>query len=306
MNKITLFSNLLVSPKDRKIAIVESVLTPTIIRESFAKVLFYHYEVASILFLPLHLVAISTLAIDTALVVDLGFKEAIVIPVFCGVQVLNSWQAQPLAAESVHDEIKSKLVLDGVREEILSEKIVEDIKVRTCFVTKQSRAMAFRNKEEIKPCPDVEYPVHGDEVIKIPGSLRETAFEVLFPEDNDFLGLPYIIIDAILKCDVDARKELAENILLIGGTASIAGIKPRLKNELMKLIKSDYYKDRLFVENIKFHSAPAKPNFTAWLGGSIYSATEIISNSITRENYLKSPKIPDWINYEGSSARNKG
>lgn len=301
-----LFSYLLVSPKDRKVSIVESVLTPTIIRECFAKVLFYHFEAASVLFLPLHLVAISTLAVDTALVVDLGYKEAIVIPVYSGVQVLNAWQAQPLAAEAVHDEIKSKLVLDGVNEDILSEKIIEDIKVRTCFVTKQSRAIAYKTNEALKPCPEVEYPVQGTEMIKIPGLLREQAFEVLFPEDNDHLGLPNIIIDAILKCPIDTRKELSENILLIGGTASVLGIKQRLRDELMKLIKSDFYKEKLYISEVKFHNPPSKPNFTAWLGGSIYSATDLISNSITRENYLKNPLLPDWINYDNGGERTKG
>lgn len=300
-NKI-FFDYLLVSPKDRKVSIVESTIaTPTIIRECFAKVLFQHYEVASILFLPLHLVALSTLAVDTALVVDIGYKEAVVIPVYNGVQILNSWQAQPLGGEAVHDEIKANLILNGAKEEILTERVVEDIKVRTCFVTKQSRALAHRKNEELQACPDVDYPVDGSDVIKIPGHLREFAFEVLFPEDNDHLGLPYIIIDAIIKCPVDARKELAENILLIGGTSTTMGMKPRLRDELRTLIKSEYYKERLYIDDVKFHNAPAKPNFTGWLGGSIYSATDLISNSITRENYLKHPKIPDWIFYDGSS-----
>lgn len=138
-------------------------------------------------------------------------------------------------------------------------------------------------------------------MVKIPGLLREVAFEVLFPEDNDKLGLPYIILDTILKCPVDTRKELANNILLIGGTASSAGITSRLKAELLKLINSDYYKDRLFISEVKFHSAPSKPNFTAWLGGSIYSSTDLISASITRENYLKCSKIPDWVTYDSSA-----
>lgn len=286
------------SPKDRKISIVESVLTPTAVRESIAKVLFYHFEVSSVLFLPAHLVAISTLAVDTAVVVDLGFKEASVIPVYSGVQVLNSWQAQPLGAEAVHDEIKANLILNGVKEEILSDRVIEDIKVRTCFVTKQSRAVAFKKNEPLQPCPDVEFPVDGVDVIKVPGLLREIAFEVLFPEDNDRLGLPFIILDAILSCPVDTRKQLAENILLIGGTASAPGITARLKAELLKLLNSDYYKNRLFLQEVKFHTAPSKPNFTAWLGGSIYSSTDVTSNAISRETYLKSSKIPDWITYE--------
>lgn len=111
-------------------------------RECFAKVLFYHFEVNSVLFLPTHLVAIATLATETALVVDIGFKETTVIPVYSGVQILNSWQAQPLGAEAVHDEIKANLILNGVQEEILSDRVIEDIKVRTCFVTRQARALA--------------------------------------------------------------------------------------------------------------------------------------------------------------------
>lgn len=124
------------------------------------------------------------------------------------------------------------------------------------------------------------------------------AFEVLFPDDNDRLGLPFIVLDAILKCPVDVRKELAENILLIGGTANVPGLLARLKAELLLLISSDYYKDRLFINEVKFHKAPSNTNFTAWLGASIYSATEFISNALTKENYLKNPKIPDWVNYE--------
>lgn len=294
------------SPKDRKISVVESVLTPTKIRECIAKVLFYHFEVSSILFLPTHLVAISTLAIDTAVVVDLGNKEATVIPVYNGVQVLKAWQAQSLGAEAVHDEIKGNLILNGVKEDILTDEVIEDIKVQTCFVTKHSRAQLYKNNQPLQLCSDVMYPIHGCEVIKIPGLIREMAFEVFFPDDNDRLGLPYIILDSILKCPVDTRRKLAENILLIGGTASTTGIISRLKEEILKLINSSYYCDRLFIRDVKFHIAPAKPNFTAWLGGSIYSSTEFAVNLITRENYLKASRIPDWTTYSDSTSRTQG
>lgn len=128
----------------------------------------------------------------------------------------------------------------------------------------------------------------------------------MFPEDNDHLSVPNIILDAILNCPVDTRKDLAENILLIGGTASAPGITSRLRSELLKLMQSDYYKERLFIQDVKFHQAPSKPNFTGWLGGSIYSSTDFISNSISRENYLKNSKLPDWTTYEGSAVRTQG
>ncbi len=139
--------------------------------------------------------------------------------------------------------------------------------VRTCFVTTYERAQKYRNDDPPMPCPDVQYSINGKKDIKINGKLRETAFEVMFPEDNDHLGLPYIILDTILKCPLDIRRELAENLFLIGGSTMVLGLMARLKVELLELLKTNMYKYKLFFDSVKFHTAPAKPNFTAWLGG---------------------------------------
>lgn len=258
------FKHLLVNPKERKVVIVESVLCPTEVREVFAKVLFRHFEISSILFVSSHLVTLSTLAIDTAVVVDIGHKEAIVIPVYSGVQVLHSWQAQPLAAETVHAEIKRQLLENGVSSDLLTNDVIEEIKVRTCFVTTYERSQKYKNNEEVTPPPSVNYPIRGKETITISGKLRETAYEVLFPEDNDRLGLPYIILDAILACSIDMRKALLENLVIIGGGAMAQGLTARLKDEMLALLKTDVYKERLHTTVVKFHKVPAKENYAAW------------------------------------------
>ncbi|XP_052860241.1 actin-related protein 10 [Anopheles cruzii] len=297
--KTIFFKHVLVSPKERKVVVVDSVLAPTIIKESLARALFCHFDVSSVFFVPTHLVVLTALAVETALVVDIGYREAVVIPVFCGVQALFAWEAQPLAAEAVHAEIRRQLVEAGVDEKLLTETILEDIKVRTCFVTSADRAAKYRDGATITPCPDVDYPVQGEEIFKISGRLRETAYEVMFPEDNDRLGLPYIILNAILKCPRDMRIPLANNLLLIGGSTMVQGLAARLKAELLALLQTDLYKDRLALQTFKFHQAPAEPNFTAWLGGSIYGATDLVlSKSITRDAYARNQTIPDFTNYE--------
>lgn len=247
---------------------MENVLCPTLIRNTLAKVLFRHFECQSVLFVPSHLVTLATLAIDTALVVDIGYKEAVIIPVYSGVQVLHAWQAQPLASEAVHAEIKKQLLEQNADlEELLTDNVIEDIKVRLCFVATYERAKKYRNKETPPPCPAVQYPIRNEKIISVSGKLRETAFEVLFPEDNDRMGLPYIILDAIIKCPIDMRRQLAENICLIGGTSMVLGLQARLKSELLALVQTDSYKNRIFVNTVKFHEPPSKANFTAWLGG---------------------------------------
>lgn len=258
------FKHLLVNPKERKVVMVESALCPTDIREVFAKVLFRHFEISSILFVPSHLVTLSTLAIESALVVDIGNKEAIVIPVYSGVQVLHSWQAQPLGAEAVNAEIKRQLIEDGVSSDLLSDDVIEEIKVRTCFVTTYERSQKYKNNQEVSPPPSVSYPIQGKQTVTISGKLRETAYEVLFPEDNDRLGLPYIILDSIASCSIDMRKVLLENLVIIGGTAMAQGLLARLKDELLTLLKTDIYKEKLHSNTVKFHQLPAKENFAAW------------------------------------------
>lgn len=141
--------------------------------------------------------------------------------------------------------------------------------VRVCFVTTFERAERFRNNDSaLKPCPDVEYPIKGGQVITIPGRLRETAFEVLFGHDNERNSLPYLILDAIRQCPLDMRKLLAANMFLIGGSVMAAGMTGRVKAELEALLKQPLYSDSLYIDAVKFHSAPAKPNLAAWLGGT--------------------------------------
>lgn len=293
------FRHVLVSPKDRKIVLVESVFNPTEIREKMAEVLFRHFEVSSILFVPTHLVVLSTLAVDSAVVIDMGYKEISIMPVFSGIQVLHAFQAQPYGAEAIHNEIKRQLIDIGIEANILTETVLEDIKVRTCFVTTFERSKQIKEGNNLSNVPDIDYPIDGKVVIKIPGKLRETALEVLFPEDNDYSGLPYQILESILKCPIDMRKILCENIFLIGGTAMIMGLMSRLKSELLNLLDSNIYNNKIFLKSIKFHRAPAKSNFTAWLGGSIYGGTDLVlTRSLTKEAYSKCPRVPDWSNLD--------
>ncbi|XP_012264359.2 actin-related protein 10 [Athalia rosae] len=285
------FRHVAVSPKDIKVIVVESILTPIDFRNTLAKVLFRHFEIGSLMLVPSHLVAVSTLGISTALVLDVGYKEATLIPVYEGVPVLKAWQALPLAGQAVHGFIKEELqdvLVDGD----VDEKILEDIKVRTCFVTTLERSAKLGTVEAPVAPPSVSYP--GVKTVTIPGTVREKAFELLWERDNDNLSIPTMILDAIVKCPVDMRRPLAENILLIGGTTMSKGFLPRLKSELIALLESNLYSDKLKLKTFKFHTAPCKPNYTAWLGGAIFGITDLPLRCLTKENYLKLNRVPDW------------
>ncbi|XP_063912886.1 actin-related protein 10-like [Zophobas morio] len=291
------FKYALFSPKDKPIVVVESLLCPTLFRETLAKVLFEHYEISMLLMLPSHLVGLSTLGAETALVLDVGYFEAVAIPVCHGLPVIHAWQALPLGSQIIHNNLRALLNSDNTGINNLPESVIEDIKVRCCFVTKQKRAAQLSvAKPEITFAPEVKYPIGGSEIITVSGKVREKVYEILYDEDNDHLCLSTMLLDAITKVDIHLRNKLAENILLIGGTVMVPGFKARLKEELHKQLKHDRYK-KLKISSFKFHTPPCKENYTAWLGGAIYGATELLSmKALTREKYFKENRLPDWPN----------
>ncbi|KRT78770.1 hypothetical protein AMK59_7876 [Oryctes borbonicus] len=292
------FKYALISPKDRPIVVVESLLSPTLFRETLAKVLFYHYEVASLLVVPSHLVSLATLAIDTGLVVDIGYTEAVAIPICHGSPVLHAWQALPLGAQAIHSRIKTLLSADNMGIQSVDESVLEDIKARCCFVTKHDRAEKLRNSyPDINPCPSVPYPLGGTKSLTISGKLRELTYEIFFEEDLDHLCISTMILNVIASVDVESRTLLAENIVLVGGTCMAPGFKGRLKVELHKQLQNERYSKFKNIKFIKFHAPPAKENYTAWLGAAIYGATEIITmKALTKDQYFKENRLPDWSN----------
>ena len=71
-----------------------------------------------------------------------------------------------------------------------------------------------------------------------------------------------------MKSSVDLRRQLADNILVIGGTAMIPGFLHRLHSELINLVNMPTYENRLFLKELHFHSPPTQLNYAAWLGGT--------------------------------------
>ncbi|KAG0728717.1 Actin-related protein 10 [Chionoecetes opilio] len=310
------FRCLLVNPKDRRVVVVENLLCPSLIRNVLSKVLFRHYEVLSVLFVPSHLVALMTLGISTGLVLDLGHQEATLMPIYEGVVVFHAWQALPLGGRVIESSLSDLLLdravavtQDGSEHRLstlmkdMPDKCLEDIKVRTCFVTtleRSSRLQSNKYDRSVEPPPpptSVSYPLEGRHILTVPGTVRELAAESLFERDQDGLTLATMILDALLKCPLDTRPKLAENLVILGGTASMKGMKHRILAEVRAAAASEHYRHNLPIASFKLHHPPAKDNYVSWLGGAILGATEaVMLRSLPRDQYLVNDVVPDWCN----------
>lgn len=329
------YRHLLVNPKDRRVVIIESVLSLTSFRTLLADLLFNHFEVPSLLFVPAHLACLFTLGISSAIVLDCGYTEAQVIPIFEGYTVLNAWQAGQLGSKQIHLNLRkllteqAKLVgASGVddescqllcQESFLSENAIEDIKVRTCFVSTADRASKWSqwvNSDKATKAPEVceetfIYPLDKQGLgltLRIPTMLRELGVECLFTGDNDQVTLCTLILRAILLSPIDVRRTLAENIVLIGGTSMLPGLVARLLEELNHLLDlPEFCTLRALKGGFRFHNPPGELNYIAWLGGAIFGALESLpGRSLSRTVYMETGVIPDWTTYiDGESKENE-
>lgn len=80
--------------------------------------------------------------------------------------------------------------------------------------------------------------------------------------END--SLQEIVRASVLGCDVDCRKEIMSNVMLVGGGSLIDGMQQRLADELKTV----------FPDNVKVKTSvqlPLERTNAAWIGGSILS-----------------------------------
>ncbi|XP_010182743.1 PREDICTED: actin-related protein 10-like, partial [Mesitornis unicolor] len=125
---------------------------------------------------------------------------------------------------------------------------------------------------------------------------RDSVVEMLFEQDNEETSVATLILDSLIQCPIDTRKQLAENLVIIGGTAMLPGFLHRLMAEIRYLVEKPKYKEVLATKTFRIHTPPAKPNCVAWLGGAIFGALQDIlgSRSVSREYYSQTGRIPDW------------
>ncbi|XP_064403318.1 actin-related protein 10-like [Halichondria panicea] len=298
---------LMVNPREYRVVVVESLYCPAHFRNTLARALFSHMNVPYAVFIPSHLVSTFTIARSTALVVDVGFIETTILPVCEGIPLVDAWQATSFATQHLQEAVLrllmeramitltdtgSKKPLAAVQVEKLLNKELEDILVRTCFVRSKTTP-------EDKVPPDTDYPLNSQYTLHIDGYIRDHAADVLFEDEGEDSPIPACILNALMKCPIDARRELSENILVMGGSASLIGFNYRLKQELEALVgdQCQRYHSSLGALSFKFHDPPSHPNCVAWCGASIFGSSEIamMERAITKDKFKELKQLPEWM-----------
>jgi len=292
------FKYLLVNPKERRVVICESIFQSVDVRNILAKVMFKHFDVVSLAFAPSDLLALFSSGLRSGLILDCGYYETSIVPVYEQTPIIKAAKFFPVASKELHDDIKSQILSNGIvtinGNEIpakdhlsdINEDTLEDIKIRCCFVGKRGVARSAK---------DVSYPLKENQVLRVDGKLRAHAYDILFNGDEEDRSLATLILDSILSTPIDCRRTLAENVVLIGGSVMAPGFENRLHEELSFLLNETHYQKKIKMTSIKIKRSPVPSIYSSWQGGAIFGALEVLADhSISRDRYHTNPFIPDW------------
>jgi len=273
------FSYLQIQPKERRVLLLENLLIPVPFREMLSKVLFEHFQVPSVVYLSTATSVLTPILKTTALVVDCGFLETRVLPIFEEIPIVSAYRYAPLAVAAMQKNLCEMLKVD------LNENIAEDILVRLCF---------FAPKDDTQDPPNIEYPLTASTKLTIPGNVRARVGDIIFDEDNEGVSIGSLILDALQKSPPDTRKALSHNILIVGGTSMMTGFAARLIPSLEALLLTEKYtSSKALSGHFDYIKSQFPANYLSWLGGSILGTLEI--PKLSKENYNSFRRIPDWM-----------
>ena len=277
----TFYNELRVDPDQHPVMLTEAPLNPKANRERMTQLMFETFGVPAMYVSIQAILSLYSAGRTTGCIFDSGDGVSHIVPVYDGYCLPHAVARIDIAGRDLTDYMGKILTERGYSFFTSSEReIVREIKEEVAYVALDFDAEMQKSIDSSEV--DTFYKLPDEQMITI-GSERFRCPEVLFQPGmlgKECAGIHQQTFETIMKCDIDLRKDLFNNIVLSGGTTMYKGIAERMTKELNAITPAG-----MTVRVI----APPERKYSVWIGGSILTSLNTFqTNWITKDEYDES------------------
>jgi centractin len=253
----------------------EAPLNPSRNRDKMAEIMFESIRAPALYFSPPSVLSLYASGRTTGVVLDVGDTVTHVVPVYEGFALQHSVCRSDIGGRDVTRELQLQLRRAGLSLTTTAEAdLARTIKEETCYFTPTPFADTAAEKES-----NMQYQLPDGSVVNL-GSERYSAPNCLFDPSligSEEPGAADLLLNAIMKSDIDLRPKLYSQIVLAGGST----LTPRFGERLLYDLRA-----RSPAHTRIRISAPPERLHSCYVGGSILASLATFKNMwVSKEEY---------------------